>query len=75
MSEFDYGWKQDESENIDIEYLTDQIGVMRYGNCIACGKSSSEDRNMRWVTFGKNRQSMTRIALCENCSKKLAEML
>ena len=73
MSEFDCGWVQDE-DDIEIVYLTEQKGVEKYGNCIACKKSSKDDRDMIRILFGDKGNCIS-VCICSECRKKLKEML
>ena len=57
---------------IKSEYLSDQKGVGRYGNCVSCGKFYYEDPKMVRMTF--IRDDSTRgyeICLCDECRKLL----
>lgn len=57
---------------IKNEYLVDQKGAGKYGNCASCGKFYNEDPKMIRLTF--IREDSTRgseICLCDECRKLL----
>lgn len=61
--------------DIKVELLRNQIGAQKYGDCISCGKGSSEDREMICIKFGESRQCAMRICLCQECKNKLKNTL
>lgn len=63
------------NDDIKIELLRNQKGAQKYGDCISCGKGSSEDKEMICITFGETRQCAMRICLCRECRDQLKRLL
>lgn len=57
---------------IHFEYLSDQEGAGRYGNCASCGKFYNEDPKMIRLTFIRDDSSRGHeICLCDECRELL----
>lgn len=57
---------------IHFEYLSDQEGTGRYGNCASCGKFYNEDPKMIRLTFIRDDSPRGHeICLCNECRKLL----
>ena len=59
---------------IEIRYLRAESGANKFGTCNCCGKSSGEDPLMISVKFSYYGHG-TLICLCDDCKKKLMEVL
>lgn len=59
--------------SMTIEYLSKCKGASKFGNCVNCGVSSGDSKDLTWISFAPNNSGYhTTICLCRKCRFVLA---